>query len=127
MSPPPAALCQSLSAAAPEIRCCVDAVNFVAESTRDQETIGEVGQGPERSPQSTPHTSQALPLAAASGIWLVLPFLQEVSDWVRMGKALDNVCFWAALVLFSVGSSLIFLGGYFNQVPDLPYPPCIRP
>ncbi|XP_023579232.1 acetylcholine receptor subunit epsilon isoform X3 [Octodon degus] len=87
-----AALCQSLSAAAPEIRCCVDAVNFVAESTRDQETIGE-----------------------------------EVSDWVRMGKALDSVCFWAALVLFSAGSSLIFLGGYFNQVPDLPYPPCIQP
>lgn len=44
-----------------------------------------------------------------------------------MGKTLDNVCFWAALVLFSVGSTLIFLGGYFNQVPDLPYPPCIQP
>ncbi|XP_020016871.2 acetylcholine receptor subunit epsilon isoform X1 [Castor canadensis] len=87
-----AALCQSLGAAAPEIRCCVDAVNFVAESTRDQEATGE-----------------------------------EVSDWVRMGKALDNICFWAALVLFSVGSSLIFLGGYFNRVPDLPYPPCIQP
>nr|XP_004666966.1 acetylcholine receptor subunit epsilon [Jaculus jaculus] len=87
-----AALCQSLGAAAPEIRCCVDAVNFVAESMRDQEATGE-----------------------------------EVSDWVRMGKAIDNVCFWAALVLFSVGSSLIFLGGYFNQVPDLPYPPCIQP
>lgn len=50
---------------------------------------------------------------------------QEVSDWVRMGKALDNICFWAALVLFGVGSSLIFLGGYFNQVPELPYPPCM--
>ncbi|XP_014385693.1 PREDICTED: acetylcholine receptor subunit epsilon [Myotis brandtii] len=50
---------------------------------------------------------------------------REVSDWVRMGKALDNICFWAALVLFSVGSSLIFLGGYLNQVPDLPYPPCM--
>uniref|UniRef100_A0A8C8TR53 Acetylcholine receptor subunit epsilon n=1 Tax=Peromyscus maniculatus bairdii TaxID=230844 RepID=A0A8C8TR53_PERMB len=87
-----AALCQNLGAAAPEIRCCVDAVNFVAESTRDQEANGE-----------------------------------EVSDWVRMGKALDNVCFWAALVLFSVGSCLIFLGGYLNQVPDLPYPPCIQP
>lgn len=87
-----AALCQNLGAAAPEVRCCVDAVNFVAESTRDQEATGE-----------------------------------ELSDWVRMGKALDNVCFWAALVLFSVGSTLIFLGGYFNQVPDLPYPPCIQP
>lgn len=38
-----AALCQNLGAAAPEIRCCVDAVNFVAESTRDQEATGEVG------------------------------------------------------------------------------------
>uniref|UniRef100_A0A8D0ZKM8 Cholinergic receptor nicotinic epsilon subunit n=1 Tax=Sus scrofa TaxID=9823 RepID=A0A8D0ZKM8_PIG len=85
-----AALCQSLGAAAPEIRCCVDAVNFVAESTREQEATGE-----------------------------------EVSDWVRMGKALDNICFWAALVLFLVGSSLIFLGAYFNQVPKLPYPPCM--
>ncbi|XP_076792550.1 acetylcholine receptor subunit epsilon isoform X2 [Arvicanthis niloticus] len=87
-----AALCQNLGAAAPEIRGCVDAVNFVAESTRDQEATGE-----------------------------------ELSDWVRMGKALDKVCFWAALVLFSVGSTLIFLGSYFNQVPDLPYPPCIQP
>nr|XP_008533120.1 PREDICTED: acetylcholine receptor subunit epsilon [Equus przewalskii] len=85
-----AALCQNLGAAAPEIRCCVDAVNFVAESMRDQEATGE-----------------------------------EVSDWVCMGKALDNICFWAALVLFSVGSSLIFLGGYINQVPELPYPPCM--
>ncbi|XP_004605272.1 acetylcholine receptor subunit epsilon [Sorex araneus] len=85
-----AALCQSLGAVAPEVRCCVDAINFVAESTRDQEAADE-----------------------------------EVSDWVRMGKALDNVCFWAALVLFGVGSSFIFLGGYFNQVPDLPYPPCV--
>nr|XP_012315992.1 acetylcholine receptor subunit epsilon isoform X2 [Aotus nancymaae] len=87
-----AAFCQSLGAAAPEVRCCVDAVNFVAESTRHQEATSE-----------------------------------EVSDWVRMGNALDNICFWAALVLFSVGSSLIFLGAYFNQVPDLPYPPCIQP
>ncbi|XP_036308325.1 acetylcholine receptor subunit epsilon isoform X1 [Pipistrellus kuhlii] len=86
-----AALYQSLGAAAPEIRCCVEAINFLAESTRDQEAAGE-----------------------------------EVSDWLRMGKALDNVCFWAALVLFSVGSSLIFLGGYLNRVPDLPYPPCIK-
>ncbi|KAI5280821.1 acetylcholine receptor subunit epsilon [Manis pentadactyla] len=85
-----AALCHSLGSAAPEIRCCVDAVNFVAESKRNEETTGE-----------------------------------EVSEWVRMGKALDNVCFWAALVLFTVGSSLIFLGGYFNEVPELPYPPCM--
>ncbi|XP_006899129.1 PREDICTED: acetylcholine receptor subunit epsilon [Elephantulus edwardii] len=85
-----AALCQSLGAAAPEVRCCVDAVNFVAESMREQEAAGE-----------------------------------EVSDWVQMGKALDNICFWAALVLFGVGSSLIFLGGFLNQVPRLPFPPCM--
>ncbi|XP_047399408.1 acetylcholine receptor subunit epsilon isoform X2 [Sciurus carolinensis] len=36
-----AALCQSLGAAAPEIRCCVDAVNFVAASTREQEATCE--------------------------------------------------------------------------------------
>lgn len=41
---PTAALCQSLGAAAPEVRSCVDAVNFVAESTRDQEATNEVGQ-----------------------------------------------------------------------------------
>ncbi|XP_037666369.1 acetylcholine receptor subunit epsilon [Choloepus didactylus] len=86
-----AALCQSLGAAAPEIRCCVEAVNFVAESTRDQEATGE-----------------------------------EVSEWVRMGKAIDNICFWAALVLFSVGSGLIFLGGSLNRVPSLPFPHCMR-
>lgn len=40
---PAAALCQSLGAAAPEVRRCVDAVNFVAESTREQEATGEVG------------------------------------------------------------------------------------
>lgn len=42
--PPPAALCQSLGTAAPEIRCCVDAVNFVAESKRNEEATGEVGR-----------------------------------------------------------------------------------
>lgn len=67
------------------------------------------------------------PQAPPSLSSLSLSLSQELSDWVRMGKALDNVCFWAALVLFSVGSTLIFLGGYFNQVPDLPYPPCIQP
>ncbi|XP_004716231.1 acetylcholine receptor subunit epsilon [Echinops telfairi] len=86
-----AALCQNLGAAAPEVRCCVDAVNFMAESTRDQEASGE-----------------------------------EVSTWVRMGKALDYICFWAALVLFSLGSGLIFLGGFLNHVPALPFPPCLQ-
>ncbi|XP_020822232.1 LOW QUALITY PROTEIN: acetylcholine receptor subunit epsilon [Phascolarctos cinereus] len=85
-----AALCQSLGAAASEIRCCVDAVNFLAESMREQEDSGE-----------------------------------EVSSWVLVGKALDNLCFWAALVLFGFGTGLIFLGGHLNRVPDLPFPPCM--
>uniref|UniRef100_A0A4X2JYP3 Acetylcholine receptor subunit epsilon n=1 Tax=Vombatus ursinus TaxID=29139 RepID=A0A4X2JYP3_VOMUR len=85
-----AALCQSLGAAASEIRCCVDAVNFLAESMREQEDSGE-----------------------------------EVSSWVLAGKALDNLCFWAALVLFGFGTGLIFLGGHLNRVPDLPFPPCM--
>lgn len=117
--PPPAALCQNLGAAAPEIRCCVDAVNFVAESMRDQEATGEVGRcrGP------PPSLVRQAPAVYRTQLVPALP--QEVSDWVCMGKALDNICFWAALVLFSVGSSLIFLGGYINQVPELPYPPCM--
>ncbi|XP_036624896.1 acetylcholine receptor subunit epsilon [Trichosurus vulpecula] len=85
-----AALCQSLGAAASEIRCCVDAVNFLAESMREQEDSGE-----------------------------------EVSSWVLVGKALDNLCFWAALVLFGFGTGLIFLGGHLNRVPALPFPPCM--
>ncbi|XP_072494105.1 acetylcholine receptor subunit epsilon [Notamacropus eugenii] len=85
-----ATLCQSLGAAAPEIRCCVQAVNFLAESMREQEDSGE-----------------------------------EVSSWVLVGKALDNLCFWAALVLFGLGTCIIFLGGHLNRVPDLPFPPCM--
>ncbi|XP_074081516.1 acetylcholine receptor subunit epsilon [Macrotis lagotis] len=85
-----AALCQSLGTAATEIRCCVDAVNFLAENKREQEDSGE-----------------------------------EASSWVLVGKTLDNVCFWAALVLFGFGTGLIFLGGHLNQVPDLPFPPCM--
>ncbi|XP_032124680.1 acetylcholine receptor subunit epsilon isoform X1 [Sapajus apella] len=118
-----AAFCQSLGAAAPEVRCCVDTVNFVAESTRDQEATSEVGREPEAG--GVRQISRAP--GSCSSLFTVLTLPQEVSDWVRMGNALDNICFWAALVLFSVGSSLIFLGAYFNQVPDLPFPPCIQP
>lgn len=125
--PPAAALCQSLGAAAPEIRCCVDAINFVAESTRDQEATGEVGLEPEAGwgAAETPPLALVPQVPAAFRLSVCPPLPQEVSDWLRMGKALDNICFWAALVLFSVGSILIFLGGYLNQVPELPYPPCM--
>uniref|UniRef100_A0A6I8NI77 Neurotransmitter-gated ion-channel transmembrane domain-containing protein n=1 Tax=Ornithorhynchus anatinus TaxID=9258 RepID=A0A6I8NI77_ORNAN len=79
-----------LAAAAPDLRYCVDAINYVARSTREQEECGE-----------------------------------EMAMWAQVGKAIDNICFWAALLLFSLGTGIIFFGGHFNRVPDLPFPPCI--
>uniref|UniRef100_A0A672N5Z4 Cholinergic receptor, nicotinic, epsilon n=1 Tax=Sinocyclocheilus grahami TaxID=75366 RepID=A0A672N5Z4_SINGR len=42
--------------------------------------------------------------------------------WVLIGKMIDKVCFWAAILLFSVGTVAIFLMGHFNQVPEYPFP-----
>ncbi|XP_039766882.1 acetylcholine receptor subunit epsilon [Ornithorhynchus anatinus] len=86
----PGTLGLSLAAAAPDLRYCVDAINYVARSTREQEECGE-----------------------------------EMAMWAQVGKAIDNICFWAALLLFSLGTGIIFFGGHFNRVPDLPFPPCI--
>uniref|UniRef100_A0AAY4EN33 Acetylcholine receptor subunit epsilon n=1 Tax=Denticeps clupeoides TaxID=299321 RepID=A0AAY4EN33_9TELE len=77
----------SLARAAPEIKECVDACNFIAESMRQQNDIGS-----------------------------------EVESWVLIGKMIDKVCFWAALLLFSIGTVAIFLMGHFNQVPEFPFP-----
>uniref|UniRef100_A0A8B9HUS1 Cholinergic receptor nicotinic gamma subunit n=1 Tax=Astyanax mexicanus TaxID=7994 RepID=A0A8B9HUS1_ASTMX len=79
-----ATLYKSLAQAAPEIKECVDACNFIAESTRQQNDIGS-----------------------------------EMESWVLIGKMVDKVCFWAAILLFSIGTVAIFLMGHFNQVPDL--------
>lgn len=35
---------------------------------------------------------------------------------------IDKVCFWAAILLFIIGTVAIFLMGHFNRAPDLPFP-----
>ncbi|KAG7484859.1 hypothetical protein MATL_G00053830 [Megalops atlanticus] len=80
-------LYQSLAQAAPEIKECVEACNFIAESTRQQNDIGS-----------------------------------EMESWVLIGKMIDKLCFWAAILLFSVGTVAIFLTGHYNQVPEFPFP-----
>ncbi|XP_042287109.1 acetylcholine receptor subunit epsilon [Thunnus albacares] len=80
-------LYKSLAQAAPEIKQCVDACNFIAESTRQQNDIGS-----------------------------------EIESWVLIGKMIDKVCFWAAILLFIIGTVGIFLTGHFNRAPDFPFP-----
>ncbi|KAG1958950.1 acetylcholine receptor subunit epsilon [Pimephales promelas] len=79
-------LYKSLAKTAPEIKECVDACNFIAESTKHQNDIGS-----------------------------------EMESWVLIGKMIDKVCFWAAILLFSVGTVAIFLMGHFNQAPEYPF------
>lgn len=35
---------------------------------------------------------------------------------------IDKVCFWAAILLFIIGTVAIFLMGHFNRAPDFPFP-----
>ncbi|XP_017292446.1 acetylcholine receptor subunit epsilon [Kryptolebias marmoratus] len=79
-------LYKSLAQAAPEIKQCVDACNFIAESKRQQNDIGS-----------------------------------EIESWVLIGKMIDKVCFWAAILLFIVGTVGIFLTGHFNRAPEYPF------
>ncbi|XP_039603092.1 acetylcholine receptor subunit epsilon isoform X1 [Polypterus senegalus] len=46
----------------------------------------------------------------------------EMESWVLIGKVIDKVCFWAAILLFSIGTIGIFLMGHYNTVPDYPFP-----
>ncbi|XP_053115474.1 acetylcholine receptor subunit epsilon isoform X3 [Hemicordylus capensis] len=80
-------LYKNLASMAPEIKECVDACNFIAESTKDQ--------------------------SADSA---------EVENWVLIGQMMDKLCFWAAILLFTIGTLAIFLTGYLNTVPDDPFP-----
>ncbi|KAM8835981.1 acetylcholine receptor subunit epsilon isoform 3-T3 [Synchiropus picturatus] len=80
-------LYKSLAQAAPEIKQCVDACNFIAESTRQQNDIGS-----------------------------------EIENWVLIGKMIDKVCFWAAILLFIIGTVSIFLTGHYNKAPEWPFP-----
>ncbi|XP_061753649.1 acetylcholine receptor subunit epsilon isoform X4 [Nerophis ophidion] len=80
-------LYKSLAQAAPEIKQCVDACNFIAETTRQQNNTGS-----------------------------------EIESWVLIGKMIDKVCFWAAILLFIIGTVGIFLTGHFNRAPEWPFP-----
>ncbi|XP_048373785.1 acetylcholine receptor subunit gamma-like isoform X2 [Sphaerodactylus townsendi] len=80
-------LYKNLANLAPEIKECVDACNFITDSTKDQN--------------------------AESG---------EMENWVLIGQVIDKVCFWAAILLFTIGTLAIFLTGYLNIVPDDPFP-----
>ncbi|KAG9351584.1 hypothetical protein JZ751_022835 [Albula glossodonta] len=82
-----ASLYKSLAQASPEIKECVDACNFIAESTKQQNDIGS-----------------------------------EMESWVLIGKMIDKVCFWAAILFFSIGTVAIFLTGHYNQAPEFPFP-----
>lgn len=130
-------LYKSLAQAAPEIKQCVDACNFIAESTRQQNDIGSVS------------VTHYLPSQQFVGIFNVLDVstyyiclyfsrqvvilvsfylksllfcLKEIESWVLIGKMIDKVCFWAAILLFIFGTVGIFLTGHFNQAPEFPFP-----
>ncbi|XP_077171231.1 acetylcholine receptor subunit epsilon [Paroedura picta] len=80
-------LYKNLANVAPEIKECVDACNFITESTRDQNRDSA-----------------------------------EMENWVLIGKVIDQLCFWAAMLLFAIGTLAIFLMGYLNVVPEDPFP-----
>lgn len=116
-------LYKSLAQAAPEIKQCVDACNFIAESTRQQNDIGSV---------SVKHylSTYYIYLYFSRQVVILVSFylkslyfcLKEIESWVLIGKMIDKVCFWAAILLFIIGTVGIFLTGHFNQAPDFPFP-----
>ncbi|XP_066467062.1 acetylcholine receptor subunit epsilon [Tiliqua scincoides] len=80
-------LYKNLGSLAPEIKECVDACNFIAESTKDQSVDSA-----------------------------------EMENWALIGQVMDKLCFWAAILLFTIGTLVIFLMGHLNTVPDNPFP-----
>lgn len=112
-------LYKSLAKTAPEIKECVDACNFIAESTKQQNDIGSVSVCILSAVISTHTLFFLLHLVF---LMLSLFFSQEMESWVLIGKMIDKVCFWAAILLFSVGTVAIFLMGHYNQAPEYPFP-----
>ncbi|XP_061446137.1 acetylcholine receptor subunit epsilon isoform X3 [Rhineura floridana] len=80
-------LYKNLASLAPEIKECVDACNFIAESSKT-------------------HSADSA----------------EMENWVLIGQVIDKLCFWIAILLFTIGTLAIFFMGYFNAVPDNPFP-----
>lgn len=118
-------LYKSLAQAAPEIKQCVDACNFIADSKRQQNTIGSVSDN-EKNDQLAVCSNFSVCIFRQF-VFLILksPFffqLKEIENWVLIGKMIDKVCFWAAILLFIIGTVAIFLMGHFNRAPDFPFP-----
>lgn len=108
-------LYKSLAQTAPEIKQCVDACNFIAESTRQQNNTGSV---------SVNFHSLCTIYIVHCVILMVHSLFQmkETESWVLIGKMIDKVCFWAAMLLFIFGTVGIFLTGHFNRAPEFPFP-----
>ncbi|XP_015668648.1 acetylcholine receptor subunit epsilon [Protobothrops mucrosquamatus] len=46
----------------------------------------------------------------------------EIENWVMIGQMMDKLCFWLAILLFTIGTLAIFFMGHFNKVPEVPSP-----
>ena len=106
--------CQSLEETGPEIRACVDACNYIANATREQNDFtsvswGQGGEGPTWGQRAQPSPCS-------------LCCRQESEEWVLVGRVIDRVCFLIMASLFVCGTIGIFLMAHFNQAPALPFP-----
>ncbi|XP_070585841.1 acetylcholine receptor subunit epsilon [Erythrolamprus reginae] len=46
----------------------------------------------------------------------------EIENWMLIGKMIDKLCFWLAILLFTIGTLGIFFAGHLNTVPEDPFP-----
>lgn len=105
--------CQSLEEAGPEIRACVDACNYIANATREQNDFSSVSQGWVERDLHGDQWGQPSPF---------LCHWQESEEWMMVGQVIDRVCFFIMASLFVCGTIGIFLVAHFNQAPALPFP-----
>ncbi|NXD30840.1 ACHG protein, partial [Spelaeornis formosus] len=105
--------CQSLEEAGPEIRACVDACNYIANATREQNDFSSVSQGWGQRDLHGGQWAQPSPF---------LCHWQESEEWMMVGQVIDRVCFFIMASLFVCGTVGIFLVAHFNQAPALPFP-----
>lgn len=104
--------CQSLEEAGPEIRACVDACNYIANATREQNDFSSVSWSWGERDLHGGHWGQPSPFLCR---W------QESEEWMMVGQVIDRVCFFIMASLFVCGTVGIFLVAHFNQAPALPF------
>ncbi|ETE55915.1 Acetylcholine receptor subunit gamma, partial [Ophiophagus hannah] len=46
----------------------------------------------------------------------------ETENWVLIGQMIDKLCFWLAILLFTIGTLAIFFMGHLNTVPEDLFP-----